>query len=203
MTNTRLYTILLAFISWTIPITGALAATPQEAQGGMASGEMAKGEMSKSEMSKSHSGMMNMATMMNEPHHQLTMAYKQNLENFAKALRQQAAKTTTVNSEFARDAVTEMKRSFDMMQQHHQDHMKTVDEKMKAHMSDMMKQMETQDSAIKAALDGLDKEAQNSAPDSKHISTFVDEILKNCDMSKMHGDRMHDKMGGPAKKPMN
>ena len=51
--------------------------------------------------------------------------------------------------------VVEMKRSFDLMQQHHQDHMKTVDERMKAHMSEMMKEMETQDVAIKEALEGL------------------------------------------------
>jgi superoxide dismutase len=90
-----------------------------------------------------------------------------------------------------------MKRSFDLMQQHHQDHLKTVDDKMKAHMSDMMKQMETQDAAIKESLAGLDKEVQNSTPESKAISQYVEIILKNCDMSKMHGDMMKDPMAQP------
>lgn len=187
MTNTRRYTIILAIISTLIPITSTIAATSPQDPGGMPHSTMAKNQ----------DVMMDMSAMMQEPHHQLAMAYKQNLENFAKALRDEAAKTATVNPEFARAAVAEMKRSFDLMQQHHQDHLKTVDDKMKAHMSDMMKQMETQDAAIKESLAGLDKEVQNSTPESKAISQYVEIILKNCDMSKMHGDMMKDPMAQP------
>ena len=187
MINTRFYTISLAIISTLIPVIGTIAATgPQDPNG-----------MPQSTMAKSQEGMMDMSAMMQEPHHQLAMAYKQNLENFAKALRDEAAKTATVNPEFARAAVAEMKRSFDLMQGHHQDHMKTIDDKMKAHMSDMMKQMETQDVAIKDALAGLDKEVQNSPPDSQAISQYVDIILKNCEMPKMHGEMMKDPMAQP------
>jgi superoxide dismutase len=96
------------------------------------------------------------------------------------------ASDDVAGSEFARAAVAEMKRSFNLMQQHHQNHMNTIDEKMKAQMADMMKQMEAQDLAIKEALAGLNKEVQNSTPDSKNISTYVDDMLKNCDMP-MHG----------------
>jgi len=183
---------LLAIVGLVLPLTSA-AATSHQDTGGMPQGTI----------SKNQAGMMDMSAMMQEPHHQLAMAYKQNLENFAKALRDEAAKTTMVNPEFSRDAVSEMKRSFGLMQQHHQDHMKTIDDKMKAHMSDMMKQMEAQDSAIKEALAGLDKEVQNSAPDSKNISNYVDAILKNCDMSKMHGEMMKDPMAQPTDHKMN
>ncbi len=193
MMNTRLFTMLFAIVSLVIPVTDSLAAANQQEQGGMPQGAMAKNQ----------NGMMDMSTMMQEPHHQLAMAYKRNLENFAKALQQEAAKTTTVNPEFARAAVAEMKRSFDLMQQHHRDHMKTIDDKMKAQMSDMMKQMETQDMAIKESLARLDKEVQNIAPDSRNISTYVNDILKNCDMSKMHGEMMSDKTAEPAKQPMH
>ena len=187
MMKIRLCTIILGIISMLIPMKSMVAATsPQEPSG-----------TPQSAMGKNQDGMMDMSAMMQEPHHQLAMAYKQNLENFAKALRDEAAKTATVNPEFARAAVVEMRRSFDLMQQHHLDHMKTVDDKMKAHMSDMMKQMEAQDAAIKEALAGLDKEVQNSAPDSKAISQYVEVILKNCDMSKMHGDMMKDPMAQP------
>ena len=189
----RRCTMFLAIVGLVLPITSAAAATSHQDAGGMPQGTM----------SKNQGGMMDMSAMMQEPHHQLAMAYKQNLENFAKALRDEAAKTTTVNPEFARDAVSEMKRSFDLMQQHHQDHMKTINDKMKAHMSDMMKQMEAQDAAIKEALAGLDKEVQNSAPDSKNISNYVDAILKNCDMSKMHGEMMKDPMAQPTDHKMN
>lgn len=146
------------------------------------------------EMSHDHM-MMNMA---NEPHHVLAMAYKDNLMNFAKALREQAAKAKTVDLEFARAAVAEMKRSFDQMQEHHQDHMKTMDETMKTQMADMMKQMDAHHSAIQEHLAALDKEVQTSAPDAKGISTHVAEILKQCDgMAKMHGGSMEHKMAGP------
>ena len=193
MIITRLCTMFLAIVGLVLPMTSAAAATSHQETGGMPQGTM----------SKDQGGMMDMSAMMQEPHHQLAMAYKQNLENFAKALRDEAAKTTTVNPEFARAAVSEMKRSFDLMQQHHQDHMKTIDDKMKAHMSDMMKQMEAQDAAIKEAFAGLDKEVQNSAPDSKNISNYVDAILKNCDMSKMHGEMMKDPMAQPTDHQMN
>ena len=69
-------------------------------------------------------------------------------------------------------------------------------------MSDMMKQMEAQDLAIKQALAGLDKEVQNTAPDSKSISQYVDDILKNCDMPKMHAAMMEDPMA-PTDHKMN
>lgn len=189
----RLCTMLLAIVGFVLLIPGAAAATRHQDTGGMPQGTM----------SKNQGGMMDMSAMMQEPHHQLAMAYKQNLKNFAKALRDEAAKTTTVNPEFVRDAVSEMKRSFDLMQQHHQDHRKKMDDKMKAHMSDMMKQMEAQDSAIQEALAGLDKEVQNSAPDSKNISNYVATILKNCDMSKMHGEMMKHPMAQPTDHKMN
>jgi polyhydroxyalkanoate synthesis regulator phasin len=188
MIDTRLCTVILAIISTVMPITSTVAATSPQEPGGMP----------QSTMTKNQDGMMDMSAMMQEPHHQLAMAYKQNLENFAKALRDEAVKTATVNPEFARAAVAEMKRSFDLVQQHHQDHMKTIDDKMKAHMSDMMKQMEAQDAAIKEALAGLDKEVQNSVPNSKAISQYVDVILKNCEMPKMHGEMMKDPMAQPT-----
>ena len=125
------------------------------------------------EMSHDHM-MMDMAS---EPHHVLAMAYKDNLVSFAKALRQEAAKAKTVNLEFARTAVAEMKRSFDQMQEHHQDHMKTMDDKMKAQMADMMKQMDAHHSAIQEHLAALDKEVQTSAPDAKSISNHRSESV--------------------------
>ena len=124
--------------------------------------------------------------------------------NFAKALRQEAAGAKTVSPEFARAAVAEMKRSFDQMQQHHQAHMKTMDEKMKAQMAGMMKQMDAHHSAIQEHLAALDKEVQTSAPDAKSISTHVAEILKHCDgMSKMHAGTMEHNMAGPQGHKMN
>ncbi len=194
MIKTQPYTMILAVISLTILITSGVAATSQQKQG----------EMPKGKMSKNQHGMMDMSAMKQEPHHLLAMAYKDNLVNFAKALRHHAADAKAVNPEFARTAVAEMKRSFDQMQQHHQDHMKTMDEKMKAQMADMMKQMDAHHSAIQEDLAALDKEVQTSAPDSKSISKYVAEILKHCDgMSKMHAGTMEHKMAGPKDRKMD
>jgi hypothetical protein len=192
--KTRPYIMILAVVAMTTLIVSGVAATSLQMQG----------EMPKSKMSQNQHGMMGMSAMNQEPHHLLAMAYKDNLVNFAKALRQEAAKGTTVNPEFARAAVAEMKRSFDQMQAHHQDHMKTMDEKTKAQMADMMKQMDAHHLAIQEHLTALDKEAQTSAPDSKSISKYVAEILKQCDaMSKMHAGTMEHKMAAPKEHKMN
>ena len=192
--NTRPYTMMLAVITLTILITNGVAAASQQMQG----------EMPQGKMPKHQKGMMGTSAMMQEPHHLLAMAYKDNLVNFAKALRQEAAKATTVNPEFARAAVAEMRRSFAQMQEHHQDHMKAMDGKMKAQMAGMMKEMDAHHLAIQEHLAALDKEVQTSAPDSKSISKYVAEILKHCDgMSKMHGGPMEHKMAGPKEHKMN
>ena len=61
----------------------------------------------KNEMSHDH------MMMANEPHHALAMSYHQNLATFAKALHEQTMGASSVNVEFARAAVAEMRRSFD------------------------------------------------------------------------------------------
>ena len=193
------YKVTLATIAATIlMVSGAAAITQQEHSGMPPSSQPSQG-------TKPHhqQGMMDMSAMMQEPHHVLAMAYKDNLMNFAKALHHEASQTKPMNPEFAREAVAEMKRSFGQMQQHHRDHMKTMDmntmdDKMKAKMADRMKQMDAHHSAIQEHLDALDKEAHTSAPDSKSIAAHVAELLKQCDgMSKMHGGAMDHKMADP------
>jgi polyhydroxyalkanoate synthesis regulator phasin len=180
-------------------VSGATAISQQGQSGIPPSSKQSKGKMPKHQQ-----GMMGMSAMKQEPHHVLAMAYQDNLVNFAKALRHHAAEAKTVNPEFARAAVAEMKRSFDQMQEHHQEHMKTMDEKMKAQMADMMKQMDAHHSAIREHLAALDKEVQTSAPDAKGVSEHVAEILKQCEgMSKMHGGTMEHKMAAPKEHKMD
>lgn len=156
------------------------------------------------ESGKKSQGKMAMSAMKQEPHHLLAMAYKDNLVTFAKALQHEASQTKPINPEFVRAAVAEMKRSFDQIQAHHQDHMKTMDDKMKAQMAGMLKQMDAHHAAIQEHLAALDKEARTSAPDAKNISTHVAEILKQCDgMTKMHGATMDHKMAAPKEHKMN
>lgn len=175
----------LATIAATILIVSGAAAISQQGHSGMPQHQQ---------------GMMDMSAMKHEPHHLLAMAYKDNLVNFAKALRQEAAGAKTVNPEFARAAVAEMRRSFDQMLEHHQDHMKTMDEKMKAQMADIMMQMHAHHAAIGEHLAALEKEVQAAAPDAKRVSEHVTEILKQCEgMSKMHGGTKEHEMAAPKK----
>lgn len=189
-------------------LIGSAAASSQQEHSGMApSSKPPQGKMSKD---KQGMGMMDMSPMKQEPHHLLAKAYKDNLVNFAKALHQVASQTKPIDPEFARAAVAEMRRSFDQMQQHHQAHMKTMDnmkamdDKMTAQKADMMKKMDAHQAAIQEHLTALEKEVQAAAPVAKAISEHVAELLKQCEgMSKMHGHTMGHKMAGPKDKKMS
>jgi len=145
------------------------------------------------------SGSMDMSKMMQEPHHVLAMAYHQNLATFAKALHEQATRASSVNVEFARAAVAEMRRSFDQMKQHHHEHMQTMSAEMHTQMSGMMQQMETHQTELNTQLTALEQEVQPTTPDAKKVSTLATSVHTHLDaMSKMHqgseGSKMKKKM---------
>jgi polyhydroxyalkanoate synthesis regulator phasin len=147
----------------------------------------------KKEMSYDH------MMMANEPHHVLAMAYRQSLATFAGALHEQTAGAGSVNVEFARAAVAEMRRSFDQMKQHHQEHMQTMSGEMHTKMSGMMQQMETHQTELGAQLTALEQEVQLSTPDTKKVSTLAASVNSHLNaMSKMHrgskGSKMKMKM---------
>ena len=133
--------------------------------------------------------------MAKEPHHALAMAYHQNLATFAKALHEQTAKATSVNVEFARAAVAEMRRSCDQMKQHHQAHMQTMSAEMHTKMKGMMQQMETHQTEMNTQLTALEQEVQLSTPDAKKVSTLAASVHTHLDaMSKMHQGSKASKM---------
>lgn len=143
----------------------------------------------------SHDHMM----MANEPHHVLAMAYHQNLAAFAKALQEQTAHAGSVDVEFARAAVNEMRRSFDQMEQHHQRHMQTMSAEMHTTMSARMEQMETHRAELNTQLTALEREVRLSVPDAKRVSALAASIQKHLEvMSKMK----HDGMAGGMNKKM-
>jgi hypothetical protein len=134
-------------------------------------------------------GSMDMNKMMQDPHHVLSMAYMQNLATFARGLRNQVDSTKTVDGEFARTAVSEMRRSFDAMQQHVADHMKSMPADMQSHMSTVMQAMDTHVSAIKQSLTSLEREIQADTPSASKVSASAGEIVKHIDeMGQSHGD---------------
>lgn len=73
--------------------------------------------------------MKGMSGMVSQPHHVLAMAYRANLETFARALLASSTKSKAVDVDLARPAVAEMRRSFDQMRQHHQAQMTTMGDK--------------------------------------------------------------------------
>ena len=130
--------------------------------------------------------------MANEPHHVLAMAYHQNLAVFAKALQQETAAAKPVNVAFARSAVAEMRRSFDQMKQHHQEHMQTMSSKMQnpemqAKMKTMMPKMESHQADFSMQLKSLEQEVELSSPDAKKFATLANSINTHLlSMAKTH-----------------
>lgn len=146
---------------------------------------------------KSHSSMAK--GMAHDPHHALAMAYHHNLETFTKALRDQTAGTQSVNPEFARAAVAEMRRSLDQMKQHRQQCMQAMSAEMQAKMKAKMEQMGPHETQVTDQLAALEQEVQLATPESKNISKLASSIVAHLDaMSKMH----HRSGGGKMKKTM-
>jgi len=139
-------------------------------------------------MPQHQEGMKGMQGMMEGPHHVLAMAYRDNIATFARALRSQVDRSKTVNLDLARPAVSEMRRSFDQMKQHHQAQMSMMSDQTKPAMSGAMRQMETRLATLNEHLTALKSEVNASAPDPKKVSLHTSEILKQCaGMSAMPG----------------
>ena len=130
--------------------------------------------------------------MAKEPHHVLAMAYHQNLASFAKTLHEQTMQTGSVNVEFAQSAVAEMRRSFDQMSQHHQEHMQKMSAEEHTKMSAMMQQMDTHHTELNTDLTALEQEVKASNPDAKKVTTLAVSISSHlAAMAKMHqGSKM-------------
>lgn len=144
-------------------------------------------------MNMQRHGSMGMKKMGQESRHTLAMAYVQNIATFAQALRDQAQSTQSVDAEFARNAVEEMKRNLDATQQHHQEHKTSMPVSTQSQMSAMVKEMERGISTLRQSISALDQELFNQELQGKPLSTSVilqraDEIVKRAsEMSKAHG----------------
>jgi len=129
--------------------------------------------------------------MAGDPHHALAMAYHRNVINFARVLRNQTARSKSVNVEFARAAVAEIRRSSDEMTKHHKEHMDAMSPEMQDKMKTMMAQMAKHETEFNDQLTALEREVQLATPDPKKVSTLAGSLLNHVDsMSKMkHGAR--------------
>lgn len=131
-----------------------------------------------------------MASMMNEPHSALAMAYGQGIGTFARALRHQALGNGPLDVTFARAAVGEIRRSFDQMQAHHAEHEKMISGEMRSRMAEMMKEMETHRSMLNDAILALEKDVRADQLDARQVARDSESVLKHLDaMAKMHHGR--------------
>lgn len=111
--------------------------------------------------------------MANEPHHILAMAHHQNVLIFAQALRDQTHGASSVNVDFARDAVAEMRRSCDHMKKHHKAHTGTMTAEMRSSMGEMMQHMQTHHTELNTQLTKLEREVKTRIPDVAKVSSLA------------------------------
>lgn len=161
---------------------GAVSATIATAQSAATPATTPPQATTQSKEALAHDQMM----MASEPNYVLATAYHQSLLVFAKALNQQAVGTTPVNVEFARDAVTEMRRSFDMMKKYNDEYMETISAEVRTNTAPMMQQVETHRADLNVQLTALEKEVALDKPDAKKVATLTTAVQTNLDaMSKL------------------
>ncbi len=185
--NRYFYRTILSIIALTM--FGAVSAQAQTEHQNHPDDQMASAQTSKQSHEQMHSDRPKMDTsgLMNEPHHVLAAAYRQNIGTFAKALRDQAQAGGSLSADFARAAVAEMNRSFDQAEEHDREHIKTMSADMRARMAARMKEIDMHRSRLKVAIAALEKDVQDYTLNSKKIATDSADVVRHLDeMSKMH-----------------
>lgn len=137
-----------------------------------------------------------MAEMMKSPQHKLMMAYRQNLLTFAKTLRDAAKESENIDADFAKSIVAEIKRSSEMMDKIHKDHMESMDAAMLEKMSSNMDKMKKDQDALKANISALEESVQKDSLNSKEIETRAEAIISQLgkkDKMKMEKKEMMKK----------
>ena len=134
---------------------------------------------------KMKSGAMSVAEMKSSPDHKLMMAYMMSMSEFAKALRDQAVKPKSLDVEFARAAVAELRHNFDAMEALHQKHMDAMSVEMKAKMKMMMDKMDKGQAMVKERVIALETAVQTDQPDNKQVALHANALIKHFGMMKM------------------
>jgi hypothetical protein len=118
--------------------------------------------------------------MMQSPQHLLAMAYHKNLVNFAQALKKVAQQGDTVPRDFARSAVTEMRRSADQMEINHEEAVRGMPAELKAKHAEMAQKMAAHLATMRAELAQLDQLSKGDRVDSKELLKHLEALLQGC-----------------------
>jgi Skp family chaperone for outer membrane proteins len=120
-------------------------------------------------------------------HHALALAFHESMAVFTKTLRQNAEQTAAVDGDFAREAVAEIRRGFDQMQRHHQEHLNMLTDSARTEMEATMKQMEPHHAKVREELEALERETGVEKPDRARVLQHTTELLKQLnEMSGSH-----------------
>jgi len=170
---------------------GVLSTTIAAAQTSYAAPATTPAATTQSKEALAHNQMM----MASEPNYVLATAYHQSLLVFAKALNQQSTGTTPIDVKFSRDAVTEMRRSFDMMKKYNDEYMETISAEVRTNTAPMMQEMETHRADLNVQLTALEKEVALDKPDAKKVATLTTAVQTHLDaMSKLDDTNSMGKM---------
>lgn len=101
------------------------------------------------------------------------MAYRDNVATFARAIQRQATLAKAVDLDLARPAIAEMRRSFALIQLHHQAQMAALADQ-------STQQMGTRLAGLNEHLTALGSELNAGTPDPKKVAAHATEILHQC-----------------------
>ena len=143
-----------------------------------------------------------MTAMMSGPHHALAAAYRDNVAVFARALNREVTRTQAVDGALSQPATGEMRRSFDLMKQHHQAQMSAMGTQMTmpipkdSTMSGMMRSMNAHMADLDLHLTALEAEITTSAPSPARVMEHTAAILKQCEGMMPMPTKVAVKAGG-------
>lgn len=129
-------------------------------------------------MSAGHSEMKQ--AMMHNPNHLMAMAYHKNLVNFAMALQRVARQGDTVPRDFARSAITEMRRSAVQLEVYHDEAVKGLPPELREKHAGMAKGMRTHLEQMNQELVQLETLAKTDRIGSRDLLPHLDALLKGC-----------------------
>jgi polyhydroxyalkanoate synthesis regulator phasin len=119
------------------------------------------------------------------------MAYHESMLVFAGALHGQTVGAGPVNVDFARDAVQEMRRSFDQMKKQNEKYMATISDEVRANTTAMMQELETNRADLNVQLTALETEVKVDIPDATKVSSLAAAVHgRLASMSKAHQTKM-------------
>jgi hypothetical protein len=121
-----------------------------------------------------------MQAMSGNPQHLLAMGYHKNLLRFGRMLQQVVRQGDAVPPDFARAAVTEMRRSADQMEIYHEQAARTLPKDVRDHHAEMQKQMAAHLEQVRSQLAQLDTLTKADRIDSGEVLKRLDLLFQGC-----------------------